>query len=358
MPQSASARIAEKLAQKEAKKSGTPVAVEDPEEEMETEDIGAEATPVQPEKKTKMSVADRAAAARAARANKPKVVEADEADDDEADEADEDEEVEEPTPIRSNRKPKLPVAGQKGTGPGRKAPSPAQVAAREAFAARSRAAAAAKKGKIGTAEAKPVQTQAEIRQSQRAKRDAERAQAQAEADAKNGVKRQGTSKAQTVVKPKKPTKVVASQARSAPAKAGGPTTQAGKDLAAKATKGNAASVKARGDLKTKVHALLDKGKTRAQIMEALDLSYASVFYHSKSYAGAVSSTRGKIFVKTPWNEDGEKLGKGKTEEVSRSEHMRRQYLSGMEVGDVARDNDVRYQIAYTAIRSLLGEAEE
>jgi hypothetical protein len=38
--------------------------------------------------------------------------------------------------------------------------------------------------------------------------------------------------------------------------------------------------------------------------------------------------------------------------------MRRQYLSGMSIGDIARSHDIRYQLAYTAIRPLFASEEE
>jgi hypothetical protein len=33
------------------------------------------------------------------------------------------------------------------------------------------------------------------------------------------------------------------------------------------------------------------------------------------------------------------------------------YLSGVSVGDIGRAFEVRYQIAYTAVRSLMGSSE-
>jgi hypothetical protein len=58
------------------------------------------------------------------------------------------------------------------------------------------------------------------------------------------------------------------------------------------------------------------------------------------------------------DEEGKKLRSSKTESVSRSEAMRRMYLSGMTVGDIGRAFEVRYQLAYTAIKPLLSQSED
>lgn len=258
--------------------------------------------------------------------------------------------------------------------PGKKQPSPAQLAAREKFAEASRARSAAKaagtspsavpaskastakpsskttsgpkattakavvsskpgaKGKVSPVKTSGPQTPEQIKAKQNADRQARRdAAAQTEAERP---RRQSTSKPKVVQKP------------SAKAAAAVAKRDAGK------------VTKPAGETKTKVHALLDKGKTRQEIMAALDLSYASVLHHARSYEGEVSSVKGKIFVKTLLDEEGKKIGKGKSEEVSRSEAMRREFKSGTEVGDVARKFEVRYQIAYTAIRPLILAQEE
>jgi hypothetical protein len=87
-------------------------------------------------------------------------------------------------------------------------------------------------------------------------------------------------------------------------------------------------------------------------MATLGLSYPSVFYHTKNTPGTGSLNRGRIFVDTNLDENGEKR-RGKPEQVSRSEAIRRRWLSGEEIGDIARDLGTRYQVAYTAIRPLL-----
>jgi len=151
---------------------------------------------------------------------------------------------------------------------------------------------------------------------------------------------------------------VKSAAKSAPA-AKAPAAKAAKPAAAKAAP---EKISKRDTAKTKIEALWAKGKSRGQIAEALGITYASVFYHTKTLepnASTVTSlSRGRIIVATEYDENGEKLAKGvKKEEVSRSEAMRRLYLAGWSIGDIGRHFDVRYQLAYTACKSLFGEAE-
>lgn len=270
-----------------------------------------------------MSVKDRAAAARAARKG-GKAAPADE-----------------PTPIESapsKRAAKNAPAAKatKATG------SPKQIAAREAFAAKSRERAAAKAAeREAAAEAEaptPVQTQEQVKQSQAAKRKAAQEARAAESKPRSAP----TSKA---------TKVAAPAATKAAAKVKPGPVQA--KLKAEKAK------KPANDSKAKVHALLAKGKTRQEIMAELNLSYAAVFHHAKSYEGDIKSTRGRVFVETPWDEEGGKLRKGREETVSRSEAMRRDFRFGkMEVGDIGRKYDVAYQIAYTAVRSLMDRDDD
>jgi hypothetical protein len=94
-------------------------------------------------------------------------------------------------------------------------------------------------------------------------------------------------------------------------------------------------------------------------METLDLSYPSVFYHTRGVEGTGAGHRGRIFVTTSFDEDGNKFRGSKVEEVSRSESMRRMWLNGkLTVGEVAKEHGVKYQIAYTAIRPLLSDEED
>lgn len=261
--------------------------------------------------------------------------------------------------------PKKAIASKPATASkGKKPASPAQLAAREAFAARSRAASAAKRGEpVVTPPTKAVvsgkgrQTPEQVREAQSAERKVAREAAAAAAQPK----RASTSKA---VKAKETsaqrrTRIAREKEEAKPklkVLTGGKGTKP--TPAAKATAAKAKSERHAGETKSKVHALLAKGKTRQEIMAALNLSYASVFFHAKSYEGDVTSVRGKIFVKSPLDADGQKLGKGKSVEVSRSEAMRRQFLSGVEVKQIAKNFDVMYQIAYTACRPLFASDDE
>lgn len=343
----AAERVAAKLAEKKAANAAAPAAasiaeadedVEPGSENIDTPEDFAEEAP--------MSLADRAKAARAAKANGKPVA---------------------PSVAETVPKVAKAKAGSNGTGAGKKAPSPAQLAAREAFAARSRAKAAEragtadpvtevieksvnKTGKVRT----PAQTPEQIKAKQNADRKAERDKIAA-TEAARPV-RVATSKP-------KAAKETTAQAKARVAKEKAEAARVAKVSGAKKAKPVAAKGKATtdrapiGDTKAKVHALIAKGQTRRQIAEALDLSYAAVMYHAKSAVGAVPAARGSIFVDTELGANGRKLRNGKTENVSRSEAMRRMYRSGDPVGDVARAFNVRYQIAYTAIRPILGEEE-
>jgi hypothetical protein len=313
----ATERIAAKLAaRKAAQETPKPEPVED--EELEVEDTeedddllpGEEPGEIEAEDEqpARLSIAQRAKAAREARAAKS-----------------------------------APAAKTKG-----KQPSPAQLAARAAFAERSRAAAAAKKE---AAPLPPAQTEAEIKAKQNAARKAEKEALAAKA-AVPKPKAVGTSKPVTIAAAKKVVKTTLPPASAAKAKV--------KTAAAKAPEVKKAAGASRGTTKTKILALWEKGRTRREIAEALDLSYAAVFFHTKGLAdnGASGNVRGRIFIAIEFDGDGKKLGKGKTEQVSRSEAMRRLYLSGMTIGDVARHFEVRYQLAYTACRPLFATDEE
>lgn len=248
--------------------------------------------------------------------------------------------------------------GTNGTGSGKKTPSPAQLAAREKFAAASRARAAAARGDTpDTEEDEKPQTKAEIKRLQseaevKARQNEQRKAAKVTAAEAPVPTREKTSRA----KGGKATKAVAKAGFASRAPAPG-QAKAGSLKPAKGTKAKAEGSKRSSDTKEKVLALWAKGKTRKEIMAALDLSYAAVFFHTKGVAGTGSGARGSIFVETNLDEDGNKMRGGKKVEVNRSEAMRRSYLSGTEIGDVGREFGVRYQIAYTAIRPLLGEVE-
>lgn len=374
MAESATSRIAAKLAERKSNEASPAPVLDD--EAVEADEAVEETTePAKP-----LTMREKQAAKKAA-ATKPKttkasvktyddlvdVAEADAAMDDGEDEDDEDEAEE---PVVEAPAPKAKAAKAAPT-KGKKPASPAQIAAREKFAAASRARAAAARGEpVEEAETKPIQTPDEVRASQNAKRRAAKAEIAATPEPP---KRAKTSNSKVVTPPSKAAaaraakavkarddalpKLVVSKTK-APTRQVKPSDAKGAKTPAKAKSSGKPSGKAEGETKAAVLALVAKGKTRRQIMDELGLSYASVFYHTKGVDGGVSAARGKIFVKSPLDEDGNKLGRGKAEEVSRSEHMRRQYLSGMKVGDIARDNGVLYQIAYTAIRTLLTEGDE
>lgn len=336
---SATERIAEKLAARKAAAAAPTPVEEDTDEGIEAEDTDDALLPGEDldendeladdpeasdddddneeEAPVKPTVAERAKAAREARAAKN---------------------------APGAKAPKVPSS--KATEPTKKGPSPAQIAARERFAERSRANAAAKRAAEATpakakAVAKGKQTEAEIKAAQDALRKAAKAEQTAKVAA--ATKPVGTSKAVTVKAAAKP------------------AAKAVNGAAAKATPAKAAKEKPThkaGTTKTRVMALWGKGKNRREIAEALGITYAAVFHHTKDLEGNATAARGRIFVDTDLNEEGEKLGKGKTETVSRSEAMRRLYNSGMAVGDIARHFEVRYQLAYTAIRSLFGTDTE
>lgn len=373
---SASERVAKALADRKAaaapqagptKTKTKPAVVED---EDDDEDEAPAKT---------LTVKERAAAARAARsAPKTKAIDPDspledededddESEDDDLDDdkdteasggSDEDDEAEEDEEDEEEEEAPAPKAKAK-TAPvkGKKPASPAQIAAREAFAARSRAKAEANR--------KPVQTEAQVKAKQSADRKAaaeaaaEKANpsrdrtpkptvvkkaltgnalkahqaklAREEAASQREVKRAVASRSKTTAKP---------AAKAAPAKA-----------PAKAKAAPKAPAKPGSDTKSKVLALWAKGKSRKEIADALDLSYAAVFHHTKGDAaeGGNVSARGRIFVDDPLHK-----GRGAAEQISRSEAMRRCYTElDMTIGDIARKYGVVYQIAYTAIRPLL-----
>lgn len=343
---SATDRIAAKLAAKstpKAKAAPEPEPVEDDEDDLEEiEEEGAltapegaggdldedddEQTPneakAEIEQATNQSIKERAAAARAKRSGK------------------------EPTPISeapSAKKAKAAAPAAKGKKPA----SPAQLAARQAFKERSQARAAearAARGEVDdeAADVKPAPIQTEL--SAKEKQSAARKAAQAARAAESKPTRAATSKSVTVQAPKTATKAEKAKATKAANKSGT------KVKAEKAPRSD-------GETRQKVHALLAKGKTRQEIMETLGLSYPSVFYHSKSYEGAVTSRRGNEEYEVNLDSAGEKLPKGKKEKVNRSEAMRREWRAGMAVGDVARKYEVRYQLAYTAIKPIMGSVE-
>lgn len=350
----ATERVAKALAARRAgaQPTGKPKAQADPEpDEGDNEDTEPEPIPT-PTKR--MSVKERAAAARAARsAPKTKAIDPDsplEDDDDDSEvedmEADLDSDTEEeeaPAP-----KSKKPMA--RPTVKGKKPASPAQIAAREAFAARSRAKAAANR--------KPVQTEAEIKSKQNAARRAqsEAAEAKASPTARRTarptvVKKALTGNALKQHQAKLAKEEAANQRevkRQVAARSKAAATKVGPKKPLSSAKAERAPREA-GETKTKVLALWEKGHTRREIQDELGLSYAAVFFHTKNAEGGNVAARGRIFVDDPLHK-----GRGKAPQVSRSEAMRRCYQDlEMSIGDIARKYDVRYQIAYTAIRSLL-----
>lgn len=364
MAETATQRIARQLAERNNKAAGAdtdeaPAAEDAADEEGEAE---AEAEPTKP-----MTLKEKQAL------RKAKATQAATPDDDE--EEDETSAPEEAIVAASKTTSTKSSSKAKPSASGKKPASPAQIAAREKFAAASRARAAERAGTTSSTPSTPAkapsskastktspkilqakavvskgrQTPEQIRAAQSAKRKADQAAA-AEA-ASTQARRAPTGKPKVVQKP-------SAKAAAAVAKRDAATAKAAPKLTV--IKGGKAKAepKPAGETKTKVHALLAKGKTRREIMEALDLSYPSVLHHARSFEGEVASTRGSIFVKTNLDEEGNKLGKGKTEEVSRSEAMRRDFRSGMKIGDVARKHEVRYQIAYTAIRPIMSEGEE
>lgn len=363
MPQTASERVAQQLAERSAAK-GAPAPAAEADEPGDEAGQDEEEAPARP-----MSLKEKQAARKSAANPKgvsPLKAEAEP-------EPDDDEEDEEPVveaPKAAAKAATKPKAGA-GTSPGKKKFSPAQLAAQERFAEASRARAAEKRGepvvtpptKSVVSRAKgPVQTEDQVKAAQ----NAARKQTREDAAAAVAPKRAPTSHP---VKAQETKAQAASRARREKAEAK-PILKVSKkvapprDLKASDSKAKAPAAKAerapRGnsDTKAKIHALLDKGKTRQQIMAALDLSYPTVSYHAKSYTGGITTSRGSIFVKIGLDEEGQKLGKGKSEEVSRSEAMRREWKGGMKVGDIARKYLVRYQIAYTAIRPLLSDGDE
>lgn len=345
MPESATQRIAAKLAARKAN-AATPAAVEPEDEEPQVDDEANDSPNEEPAPK-KMTMKEKQAARRLAQ-------EEDEAALASANRKDK--------PAAKVMTPKVVTSGTKAKPTlGKKAASPAQLAAREKFAAASRARAAAARGEEPDTEApQPVQTTQQIKEAQSAKRKSDREAAAAlhtsrRTPTSKPVKGQET-KAQAAARlrrEKAEAKPILKVSNKKPAAA----KVASKAKPAPASKASSAP-KASGETKTKVLAMWAKGATRQEIMEALGLSYPSVFYHTRGVEGTGANARGRIFVQTPFDELGGKLGRGKTEEVSRSEAMRRQYRSGMKVGDIARENEVRYQIAYTAIRSLLSNDDE
>lgn len=264
-------------------------------------------------------------------------------------------------PTTKSRSVERREAVQKAATPGKKPPSPAQLAAREAFAERSRANAAAKRGELPVeAAAHKPQTEAEVKASQNEKRRKER---EAAAEAAKP-KRAPAGKAVVVQKPSKAAAKKA-QAATKPSKVAVPTARAAaapKLTVIKGGKAASGETKRSGDTHEKVVALWAKGKSRQEIMAELGLSYPAVFYHTKnSDNGTIgksgSGTRGRIFVETNLDEDGKKMRK--PQRVSRSEAMRRLFRAGKHtIGEVAREFEVIYQIAYTALRNELGDTDE
>lgn len=112
-----------------------------------------------------------------------------------------------------------------------------------------------------------------------------------------------------------------------------------------------------GKTKAKVVALYKSGKSRREIADELGISYGAVFNHTKGVkagslaAGEGATGRGRIWVDIGLDADG---GKTKSKEkVSRSEAFRREFLAGMDIGDIGRKYGVRYQIVYTAVKDLI-----
>lgn len=295
----------------------------------------------------KLSVGERNRLAReareAAKAAKAAPEEADEAEADPDEDEDEDDSTPEPIPT--------PKAKAAPAAKGKKPASPAQLKAREAFAARSKERAAA------SAKAKaPVQTEAQVK----AKQNADRKAAAEAAAEKANPGRDRTAKPTVVKKALTGNALKNHQAKLAREEAAAAKAAKAKKPAAKAAaklaKTHKTTDKRTGDTKAKVLALVAKGKNRRQIAEELGLSYASVYFHTKEedVAGGDAGSRGKVFVDDPLYK-----GRGTAPQVSRSEAMRRCFDKlDMSIGDIARKYDVRYQIAYTAIRSLLAQEED
>lgn len=349
----ASERIAAKLAAQKAKANGVDADNGNGVDEADAEDteVVAEA----PAKGKRLTPKERQAARRAAKQAQADAEDAEAEEDEEVEEADSDDEEAEASGddeivIEAKvEKGQVKSAKVLPKAKGKKTASPAQLAAREKFAAASRARAAAKANAGNkSAAAKPVQTPDDVRAKQNAARKAKRAE-QEETEAARP-QREKTSKPKAAQETK-------AQAKARAAKEKAEAARVAKASGAKATKATKAPKgesknKPAGETKAKVLALAAKGKTRRQIMDELDLSYASVMYHTRGVA-TTTAARGSIFVETGLDENGKKLRNGKKVQVSRSEAMRRMYLSGESTGDIGRAFGVRYQIAYTAIRPLL-----
>lgn len=341
-------KVAAALAARQAGAAPTKTKAEPVEDEVADDiDDESEVEALEAAPPKKLSVAERNRLAReareAAKAAKMTAVDPDSPldEDDADDEGIDDEELTEPPKKVTKATPAK----------GKKPASPKQIAAREAFAARSKERAAA------SAKAKtPVQTEAQVKAKQSADRKAER-EAAAEAVAPS---RSKTPKPTVVQKPLKGAalathkrKLAAEEAAAKKAAAKKPASKLSqRDPAPSGAK--AKSTGKAGDTKSKVLALVAKGKTRRQIADTLDISYASVYFHTKDEDMGEEGARGRVFVDDPLYK-----GKGKAPQVSRSEAMRRCFDKlDMTIGDIARKYDVRYQIAYTAIRSLLPQQDE
>lgn len=371
MPETAASRIAAKLA---SRQGTAPTKATEPDESEEEPTEAAESIedsqdepnddvlPGEAETKPQ-SIKERAAAARAARNGK----------------AEPEAEAKAPAKKATATKPATAAGKSKAQG------SPKQIAAREAFAERSRAAAAARKAEAedgdlhneapvaktpkviqakavvsSKANAKaPVQTPEQVKAKQNADR---KAASQAAADAAaNETRRTPTSKATKVTETKAQ---AAARARKEKAEAapklvvlkGGKAAKAAPAAKTAATK--AKTPRVTNDNKAKVHALLAKGKSKSEIRDELGISYPSVVFHARSYEGEIKTARGSIFVDTRLDSEGKKLPGSKKETVSRSEAMRREWLAGKSIGDIGRQFEVKYQLAYTAIRPIMGEAED
>lgn len=360
---SATERVAKALAERKAAAAPQAAPTKTKPAVVEDEDDDDEA-PAQT-----MTVKERAAAARAARSapKTPVHDEVEDEDEEESDDEDETAEVEDTDPDaddeseeEDDEEEEAPAPKAKAkTAPvkGKKPASPAQIAAREAFAARSRAKAEANR--------KPVQTEAQVKAKQSADR---KAAAEAAAEKANPgrdrtpkptvVKKALTGNALKAHQSKLAREEAAAQRevkRQVAARSKKPAPKAAvaapKAPAAKTKAAPKAPAKPGSDTKSKVLALWAKGKSRKEIADALDLSYAAVFHHTKGDAaeGGKVSARGRVFVDDPLHK-----GKTKAEQISRSEAMRRCYTDlDMTIGDIARKYGVLYQIAYTAIRPLL-----
>lgn len=91
------------------------------------------------------------------------------------------------------------------------------------------------------------------------------------------------------------------------------------------------------------------GKTRSEIAKEFGVKYQQVFQYTKDMAageGQVRSNSARVSVDVVNPETGE------TETISRSEAIRREWLAGKSLGQIAKQFGVAYQICFQAVKAL------